>query len=90
MCQENIITMTNNQQTYQKNGDHVRNILLLTGTSIIALCMLHHQRPNKDHFDDNNSWFSNGFCVSNSEIFWWNSHSLFFYADTGLVAIAFL
>ena len=84
MCQENTITATRNQQTYQKNGD-VGNILLLTGTSIITLCML-NQRPNKDHFDDN--WFSNGFCVSNSDTFWWNSDSLFFYADTGL-AIAF-
>ena len=87
MCQENTITATRNQQTYQKNGD-VGNILLLTGTSIITGCML-NQWPNKDHFDDN--WLSNGFCVSNSDTFWWNSHSLSFYADTVLaIAIGLL
>lgn len=72
-----------NQQTYQNNGD-IGNILLLTSTCIITGCML-NQWPNKDNFDNN--WLSNGFCVSNSDTFWWNSHSLSFYADTVLAIV---
>lgn len=48
-----------------------------------------YQLPCKHVFDAN--WLQHGFCVSNPESIWWNSHTLSFYADTAFAAaIAYL
>ena len=63
-------------------------VLLLVLTFAVTYCML-YQLPSSDYFDE--SWSSNGFCVSNPDSKWTNSHSLSFYADTFLaLCIAYL
>lgn len=44
-----------------------------------------YQYPSPQAFDAH--WLSHGFCVSNPETTWQNSHSLSFYADTILALI---
>lgn len=79
--------MSSKPASYAKVGD-LGNTLLLSLTILISACML-CQLPSKDIFDPN--WLKNGFCVSNEETIWLNSHVLSFYADTALAAmIAYL
>ena len=54
------------------------NILLLTGT-IISSSILFFKLPNKASFDK--SWLKVGFCVSNPDTKWDNSHAWSFYVD---------
>ena len=56
-------------------------VLLLVLTSLITTCML-YQLPSPDYFDKD--WISDGFCVTNADTKWSNSHSLSFYADVVL------
>ncbi len=68
---------------YRSAGDF-GNVLLFVSTCVVSFCML-KKLPSEDLFDEN--WLSNGFCVSNQETRWWNSHTLSFYADTLLTLI---
>ena len=56
-------------------------VLLLVLTILISACML-YQLPSPEYFDDD--WIRHGFCVSNADTTWFNSHSLSFYADVVL------
>jgi hypothetical protein len=56
-------------------------VLLLLLTILISACML-YQFPSPDYFDDD--WIRHGFCVSNANSNWLNSHSLSCYADVVL------
>jgi hypothetical protein len=56
-------------------------VLLLVLTILITACML-YQLPSPEYFDDD--WIRHGFCVSNADTTWLNSHSLSFYADVVL------
>ena len=79
--------MYTKSSSYSKVGD-LGNILLLSLTTLVTVCML-YQFPRKEIFDTN--WLRNGFCVSNQESSWLNSHVLSFYANAVLAAmIAYL
>jgi len=67
------------------NAGLVVNLVL---TIAITACML-YQLPSPKYFDGN--WLKHGFCVSNVDTTWLNSHFLSFYADTILaLLIAYL
>lgn len=79
--------MSSKPTFYTKVGN-IGNILFLSLTILVSICMF-YQLPNKEIFDSN--WLKNGFCVSNEETLWLNSHILSFYANTALSAmIAYL
>jgi len=59
-------------------------IILLIGTTLVTYCML-YQYPSTSSFDTH--WLSHGFCVTNPETTWINSHALSFYADAVLAMI---
>ena len=80
--------MSAKSSSYSKDGRDLGNILLLSLTTLVMVCML-YQFPRKEIFDTN--WLRNGFCVSNQESSWLNSHVLSFYANAVLAAmIAYL
>lgn len=61
--------------SYRTIGD-IGNSALLIGTIIVSACLL-FRFPNESYYDK--SWLENGFCVSNQDNLWLNSHSLAFY-----------
>ena len=66
-------------------GD-IGNVLLLVGTLLVTTCMI-FQYPSSSYYDE--SWLKNGFCVSNEDTVWKNSHALSFYSDTLFTLIIF-
>ena len=71
---------------YRTVGD-VGNLALLFGTTIVSACFL-FRLPNESYYDK--AWLENGFCVSNEDSSWLNSHSLAFYAAVFLSLSAWL
>ena len=65
---------------------NIGNVLLLVGTLLVTTCMI-YQYPSKDYYDE--SWLRNGFCVSNEDTIWKNSHALSFYSDTLFTMLIF-
>jgi hypothetical protein len=61
--------------TYRAVGD-IGNIALLIGTTIVSACLL-FRFPDESYYDQ--AWLEKGFCVSNEDNVWLNSHSLAFY-----------
>ncbi len=66
-------------EAFYATTGNIGYILLLGLTTFVTMCMI-YQLPSEDLFDSN--WLENGFCVSNPDTFWLNSHLLSFYADT--------
>lgn len=69
--------------SYQNVGN-VGNVILLISTCVVTACLL-YRWPNEALFDEN--WLTHGFCVSNPDSTWWNSHTLSFYTDTLLALV---
>ena len=76
--------MDSGTTTVAAKAGNIGLLILLASTTIITYCML-YQYPSPSAFDAH--WLSHGFCVSNPETTWQNSHSLSFYADTILALI---
>jgi len=65
---------------------NIGHIALLVLTTMVTTCML-FQWPDSSWFDT--QWLAHGFCVSNSDTVWYNSHALSFYVDVVLTLFIF-
>lgn len=88
MCKSNeiIIEKTQTSRIIARVGDATYALSLLNTTAFIASVLL-FAKPNASISLFDEEWLKDGFCVTNPNVPYWNSHDLCLYADTVLALI---
>ena len=72
---------------YETIGNALNAFALVSVLAFTAAAVF-YATPGSTFFDE--EWVRHGFCVSNPEVPYWNSHDLCLYGDTMLVAIGLI
>ena len=73
---------------YAKTGDLWYLVSLVVSISFAVAVVLYADDPNQTFFDKD--WTTEGFCISNRDVPYWNSHDTSFYSDIVMTIVMVL